>query len=98
MKPGENKVLLQLIDPFFIDGLGQVLTYGAKKYQTGPGWKNLENPIFETEGSVMRHWNEYKKGNFYDDESGLPHLYHCASQLMILMQFLREEETKKEKK
>lgn len=107
-KEVEEKTKLQLIDPYFIEGLGKVLTYGAKKYQTGAGWKTMEgengeDPIFLTKGSVMRHWNEYMKGNFIDDGpkgSGLPHLWHCASQLMILCQLEREkqlEEAKKEK-
>ena len=83
-KSDENKVPLQLIDPYFIEEVAKVLKYGTDKYEAN-SWKKIDNPIYRTQGSVMRHFNEYLKGNIIDPESGLPHLAHCASQLMILM-------------
>lgn len=83
-KSDENKVPLQLVDPYFIEEVAKVLKFGADKYEPN-SWKKIDNPIYRTQGSVMRHFNEYLKGNTIDPESSLPHLAHCASQLMILM-------------
>lgn len=42
--------------------------------------------------AAMRHFEAYRKGEKDDPESGMPHLWHCACNIMFLIEM---EETKK---
>jgi len=71
----DGKLRLDLITPEMIRSLGEVLTYGAKKY----GDRNWEKGIDEDRlyAACERHLLAYREGQMLDEESGLPHLYHA---------------------
>lgn len=74
---------LELVDVDFIEELAEVLTYGAKKYSDN-NWQNLENGIDRHYGAMRRHLAAYRKGEWLDQESKLPHLWHVATNVMFL--------------
>lgn len=90
---GKPKTMFQLLKPDYIEGIADVLTMGALKYAPD-NWKKV--PRVEYERAMYHHLNEYLKGNKDDDESGLSHLYHMATNAMFLDWFdkqgKREEE------
>jgi len=87
-----NKNRLELIEPKFIQGIGQVLTIGANKYSID-NWKRADD-INRYKGALLRHIYAYLDGEQIDPESGLSHLYHAGCNLMFLDYFNR---TNKEK-
>ena len=90
-KNDNDKVRLDLIEPEFVEGLGKVLTMGAKKYSDNNWQNNLETKrIF---GAMFRHLIAYRKGEKIDPESGLSHLYHIACNAMFLDWYDRKEKT-----
>ena len=83
VKDDEGKNRLDLIEPDFILGLGEALTFGAKKY-SDKGWKNIENKHDDNYASLMRHIMSWRKGEKKDPESGLNPLLHAAYNIMVL--------------
>jgi len=82
---GKNR--LELIEPSFIEDLGQVLTFGANKYEAN-NWKLMSSSDVErVKGSLLRHTLSYLKGIEYDDETGFSQLAHMACNLMFLDYF-----------
>jgi len=80
---------VQMIDPAFITGIGDVLTYGANKYASnnwmrGMSWTTVI-------GAVFRHCLAWFMGEDRDRESGLPHLHHAACSLMFLGYYSRTD-------
>lgn len=92
-KPGvkhdEHKNRLDLIEPEFIEGVGEVLTFGADKYEEN-SWQSVENGENRYYGAAMRHLLAYRKGEKLDPESGLSHLHHVACNMMFLAHWERE--------
>lgn len=87
MKFDGDKCRLDLIDPAFTEGVGNVLTFGAKKYEA-ESWKTLDNGLRRYLTAAERHILAIKKGEFTDSESGLPHAYHAATDLMMVQWFI----------
>lgn len=87
-KNGIPKTMYQLYDPEFYEGTCKVLTLGAIKYEKD-NWQKVDKEEYER--AVESHFQEYKKGNKIDPETGLSHLYHCACNLMFLDYFDRKE-------
>jgi hypothetical protein len=83
---GKNR--LDLIDPDYILGLGEVLSYGAKKYAAN-NWKQIngQEDIERIKGALLRHMMAYMKGEEFDEESSLQHLHHMAAGAMFLAYF-----------
>lgn len=86
-----NKVQVQLIDPYFIEGLGKALTHGAKKYEPH-SWQKVDNAEDRYSGALFRHFLAYRQGETTDPESGLSHLFHIAACTMFLAYFERLEQ------
>lgn len=81
-KDKKNKVPVELVPPYFIISIAEVLEFGAKKYGA---WNWLEGrPWTEISGAAMRHLYKWMQGEDIDKESGLPHLSHCVTNLMFL--------------
>lgn len=83
IKDSEGKNRLDLIEPDFILGLGEALTFGSKKYSDN-GWKDIKNKHDENYASLMRHIMAWRKGEKQDPESGLNPLLHAAYNIMVL--------------
>lgn len=90
VKNDEGKNRLDLIEPEFIEGVGEVLTFGAEKYEPN-NWQKVDNPEDRYYAAALRHLMAYRKSGKPDPESGLSHLKHAATNIMFLMHFERED-------
>ncbi len=98
MKFDGEKARLSLIDPSFINGIGGILTFGAKKY-AADNWKALPpEEIYRYKDALFRHFMAYLDGELVDPESGKLHLDHMSCNIMFLRymdkQALKEKEQK----
>ena len=78
----EGKRRWSLLDLKTLEGLIQVLEFGAEKYGDYNWQKGL--PVTEVYESLMRHIIAWKDGKDIDDESGLSHLDHAICNLYFL--------------
>jgi hypothetical protein len=86
MKYDNGKSPISLIPPECIEEIAHVFGYGAKKYGENNWRLDLNNTSFSrTYSSIQRHLNAFWKGENVDPESGMTHLAHAATQIMILM-------------
>lgn len=90
LKFDQDKVRLSLITPNFVNGVGEVLTFGAKKYAPN-SWQTVPNAKERYEDALYRHWLAYLGGDKVDKESGLSHLKHLATNAMFLLYFEEAE-------
>jgi hypothetical protein len=79
---------LALMSSAALNGLGIVLTYGAKKYaadnwRLGMRWRRLIS-------AGLRHLLAFSDGEDIDPESGLPHLDHAACCLHFLSEYQKK--------
>ena len=83
-KADKGKLQHSLIDPEFIRGLAEVMTYGAEKY-SADSWQEVENAKQRYTDAMLRHINAWQRGSKVDEESELPHLLHASVNAMFLM-------------
>lgn len=81
-KHDNNKPRMDLIDPSFLEGLAEVLTFGAKKYDAHNWRGGLQ--YSRLIASAYRHLGAINRGEDVDIESSLPHVYHLACCVMFL--------------
>lgn len=84
-KDDGGKTPYHLIAPEMLEGVGQVLEFGAKKYaprnwELGMDWSR---PF----SALMRHMWAWWRGEAADPETGMSHLWHAACCLMFLMAY-----------
>lgn len=89
-KNDQGKNRLDLIEPQFIEGVGEVLTFGATKYEPN-SWQNVEDAEDRYYAAALRHLMAWRRGEVVDEESGLSHLKHVATNIMFLLHFEKEE-------
>lgn len=89
MKFDTGKNRLDLIEPEFIENVGEVLTFGADKYEPN-NWQKVEDPVNRYYAATLRHLLAWRRGEKIDPESGLNHLSHVATNIMFLMHFDKE--------
>ena len=87
LKFDAGKIRMDLLDPSFTEGVAEVLTFGARKYAPD----NWRNGIQYTRliAAIHRHLAAIQRGEDYDAESKLPHVYHigcCVQFLGWMMQ------------
>ena len=79
-----DKPMVSLVEPTFILGIAEVLTYGAKKYAIN-NWKQAtDDDIRRIKDSLLRHILAYISGEPLDPETQFKHLHHAAANLMFL--------------
>lgn len=80
----QNKPQISLIPSVAILGIAKALTYGSKKYKET---HNFKGGIKQTRliDATLRHILAWNNNEDYDPESGLPHLYHAAASLCMLL-------------
>ena len=86
MKDDKQKVALGLLPFSVLETVAQVFEFGASKYgdwNWADDGKNTE--FIRSFSSIQRHLFAWHSGEDIDPDSGLPHLAHATSQLMILM-------------
>ena len=81
IKFDSEKPMCGLLDPQWLLGTAQVLTFGAKKYAPN-NWQKVERQRYVD--ALYRHWLAYLSGERTDKESGLSHLYHISCCVMFL--------------
>jgi hypothetical protein len=80
-----EKVRLSLFPRDALMGIGQVLTFGAKKYSDwnwaqGMDWSRIY-------GATMRHLTAWFDGESKDPETGMSHLWHAGCNLVFLISY-----------
>ena len=85
-KDDSSKNRVDLVDPQFILGVGDILTFGAKKYEPN-NWQKVSDPINRYYAAALRHLLAWRNGEKTDPESGKSHLYHAACNMMFLSWF-----------
>jgi len=82
-KHDSEKVRFDLLYGRFIEGMSEVMTFGAKKY-SDDNWHKC--PSLRTYFSaLMRHmWAYFYNGEDIDPESGLHHAFHAGCSLMMM--------------
>lgn len=89
LRYNKGKPRMELIEAGFMEEVAKILTFGAEKYEID-NWKKFDNEKrFQTIGSLMRHLEEYRKGNKMDSESNCSHLCHIVTNAMFLWWFDR---------
>jgi hypothetical protein len=85
VKHDQGKPRYDLIDPWALDMLARVYTYGANKYAA----RNMEKGCDWSRyfAAAMRHMWAWWRGENLDAESGLPHLIHAAWSLFTLFRY-----------
>ncbi len=86
-----EKTRLELVPPRFIEGIGEVLTFGAQKYDAHNWMKGLT--YSRIIGAIKRHTLAIEMGEDYDPESGMLHAYHVATNLAFLSHFMEQGRT-----
>ncbi len=94
IKHDKHKLKLSLIPTQLINGVGEVMTFGANKYSKN-NWRNLDDPTRYLD-ALMRHLEAYRSGEEFDEETGLPHLAHLATNAGFLLWFDEERSTWRE--
>ena len=83
IKADAGKLPLTLVPSKIIQDIAATRQYGVKKYGAKESWKSVE--IERYRDAMYRHWLAYLDDpEGYDEESGLPHLYHVACNCAFL--------------
>ncbi len=85
LKFDKEKVRYDLLPPELLEGVAQILTFGAKKYgdrnwELGMDWMR----VF---GALQRHLWAWRSGENVDPETGKSHLWHAGCCVAFLMAY-----------
>jgi hypothetical protein len=85
LKETTGKPRLSLVPRKIIFAIAKVREYGNKKYKTSDSWKL--NTREQYNDAAFRHFLAYLDDNdSLDEESGLPHLHHLATNISFLIE------------
>lgn len=82
-KPQMNLLLEGM--PHALEQIGEVLTFGARKYEAH-SWQNVEDAEARYRAAQLRHAIAGAKGELVDSESELLHLAHEACDILFLLE------------
>ena len=86
-KEDQDKIRMELVPPELMTAVGEILTFGAKKYadrnwELGMNWSRCY-------GALMRHlwswWNPFESDT--DPETGKSHLWHAGCCIAFLISY-----------
>lgn len=84
-KADAGKLQLSLVPGNLIRACAVVRMYGNQKYGDPDNWKQVEPQRYRD--AAYRHWLAYVDDpKSVDEESGIPHLWHCICNLAFLAQ------------
>lgn len=90
-KADKGKPQLHLVPTEIINCIARVREYGTEKYKDPDNWKKVE--VQRYHDALLRHtlaiWNDLEKK---DEESGLLHLEHIATNLAFILELLKDSE------
>lgn len=94
-KDDTGKIRYDLIPTALEEGVARVLTYGAFQRPRENGtkgygknnWQGVEDAKGRYFSAMRRHIAAYRRGERNDQESGLSHLAHAATNLAFLLSF-----------
>lgn len=95
-KADEGKLKLTLVPRKIIEAIARTRMYGNMKYPTGgpDNWKNVEPQRYRD--AAFRHFLQYLDDpKSVDQESGLPHLFHLATNVAFLIEMEDEDDSKR---
>lgn len=84
---GQVKPLVQAIPARVILQVGDIFSFGGEKYYRDK-WVKEPTTIDARLGSAQRHILKYQAGTPLDDESGMSHLTHAITQLMMAQEYI----------
>lgn len=87
-KDDTTKPRMDLLDPWALEGLAAVLTFGANKYAPYNWAKGIH--YSRLVAALERHLGAIKKGEYIDGESGLPHIDHLGCCWLFLSSFMKK--------
>jgi hypothetical protein len=83
LKYDDDKPRMELLDPYAIEELAKVLTFGANKYAAHNWRKGLAKSRLIA--AALRHLFAYLAGQDKDPETGLSHVAHAMCCCMFLL-------------
>jgi hypothetical protein len=86
IKYDKEKPDYSLLPPQALEDVVKVLTYGAKKYDRN-NWKELKHLDDRYFAAAQRHLWALRKGEIYDEETGIHHGAHAICCMMFLIEF-----------
>ena len=89
-KADKGKIRPTLVPVSLIKEVAAVRGYGVEKYHDPENWRKVE--VERYKDALYRHWLAYLGGEWLDQESGLPHLWHLACNAAFLIELEGEEE------
>lgn len=85
LKDTKGKAKLTLVPRKIITAIARVREYGNIRYKTSDSWKL--NTANDYRDAAFRHFLEYLDDpESLDNESGLPHLWHLATNIAFLIE------------
>lgn len=84
-----------LVPVSLMEAVTAVREYGCAKYHDPENWRRVEPQRYRD--ALYRHWLAYLKGEKTDPESGLPHLWHIATNVSFLIEMEQEGKENGEK-
>lgn len=81
IKDDGNKTRWDLVPINALEGIANIFTYGAQKYNDD-NWKKSQHPD-RYYAAAMRHLAEVRKGFDFDAESKMPHIDHALVCLIM---------------
>jgi len=89
-KYDSGKPRVDLIEPDFLLGMGEVLGIGSSKYSDN-NWKKCTD-MNRFYSACLRHLFQWKNGEVLDKETGKSHLLHASANLMFLYYLGKNDE------
>lgn len=80
-----GKLRYDLVPTLALEEVVKVITKGASKYDDD-NWKNVPEGRRRYYAASLRHIQEWKKGNPYDEEMGTHHIANAISNLMFILE------------
>lgn len=81
-----GKPKLQLLKLHTLAGIARVREFGINKYGNDDLWMDTDPD--EYLGASLRHIYKHLSGESLDPESGLPHIHHALTSLMLASEII----------
>lgn len=84
VKADQGKVRPTLVPASLVWAVAKIREYGCAKYGSPENWRKVEPQRYRD--ALYRHLLAYFSGETNDEESGLPHLWHAATNIAFLIE------------